>query len=159
MTIAVFAGSFDPFTLGHLDVLKQSLAIFDKVLIGVAHNPEKSCLLTPEKRIELIKLCTSDIPNTEVFSFEGLTVDFAKKHNASVLIRGLRNTSDFEYENQLAQINLTLNNNIQTIFFITKPEHSCISSSSVRELLCNKCNLSNFVPPEATEYLYKNFNY
>ena len=159
MTIAVYAGSFDPFTLGHLDILKRCCEIFDKVLIGVAYNPEKNYLLNPEERVEIIKLCTKDFAEIEVFSYDGLTVDFAKKYNASVLIRGLRNTTDFEYENQLAQINSSLDKSIQTVFMTSKPEHSMISSSCVKELILHKCNLSDFVPEKAKEYLYKKFNY
>ncbi len=159
MTIAVYAGSFDPFTLGHLDILKRSCAIFDKVLIGVAYNPEKTCLLLPEERVEIIKLCTKDFAGIEVFSYEYLTVDFAKEHNAAVLIRGLRDSADFDYENQLAQINQSINSNVQTIFLASKPEHSFISSSAVRELISHKCDLSGFVPGKAKKYLYKKFNY
>ncbi len=159
MAVAVYAGSFDPFTLGHLDILKRSCEIFDKVLVGVAYNPEKTSLLRPEERADIIKLCTMDFTDIEVFSYEGLTVDFAQKHNATVLIRGLRNSADFEYENQLAQINLSLNKNIQTVFLSSKPEHSFISSTSVRELISHKCNLSDFVPEPAKDYLYKKFGY
>lgn len=159
MTIVVYAGSFDPFTSGHMDILKRSSEIFDKVLIGVAYNPEKNSLLTPEERVEIIKLCISDYTNVEVYSYEGLTIDFAKKHNANILIRGLRNTADFEYENQLAQINTSLNKNIQTVFLTSKPEHNMISSTCVKELILNKCDLSGFVPEKAKEYLYKKFNY
>lgn len=159
MTVAVYAGSFDPFTLGHFDILKRSCEIFDRVLIGVAYNPEKTSLLLPEERVEIIKLGTKDFAGIEVFSYEGLTVDFAKKHNATVLIRGLRNSADFEYENQLAQINLSLNKNIQTVFLSSKPEHSFISSTAVRELILHKCSLSDFVPEPAKNYLYKKFDY
>ena len=159
MVVAVYAGSFDPFTLGHLDILKRSCEIFDKVLLGVAYNPEKTSLLPPEERVEIIKLCTKNFAGVEVFYYEGLTVDFAKKHNASVLIRGLRNSTDFEYENQLAQINLSLNKDLQTVFLSSKPEHSFISSTAVRELISHKCDLSDFVPQKAAEYLYKKFNY
>lgn len=159
MKIAVYAGSFDPITLGHLDILKNGSEIFDKVLIAVARNPEKKGLLETEERVRLIKESTKDINNVEVFSFEGLTVDFAKEHNADFLIRGLRNSADFEYENDLAQINHKLNKDIQTVFLTAKPEHSFISSSAVRELLSHKCDLSDFVPKTAAEYLYKKFNY
>ena len=159
MKIAVYAGSFDPFTFGHLDILKQSLEIFDKVIIGVAYNHEKTSLLSPEERVEIIKLCTKDFTNIKVFSYEGLTVNFAKKHNANVLIRGLRNTSDFEYENQLAQINASLDKNTQTVFLVSKPEYSMISSSCVKELILHKCDLSGFLPEKAKKYLYKKFGY
>ncbi len=159
MKTAVYAGSFDPITLGHTDILKTGTEIFDKVLIAVARNPEKNCLLTTEERVRLIKECTKNISNVEVFSFEGLTVDFAKEHNADFLIRGIRNSADFEYENNLAQINLKLNKNIQTIYLTSSPEYNCISSSAVRELILHKCSLSDFVPQEIAEYLYKKFNY
>ena len=159
MTTAVYAGSFDPVTKGHLDILRRSTEIFDKVIIAVANNPEKKCLLSVNERIELIKICTQKISGTEVFSFDGLTVDFAKKHNASVLIRGLRNTSDFEYENQLAQINMSLDGNIQTVFLISKQEYSFISSSCIRELISHKCDLSAFVPEEIKSFLYRKFSY
>ena len=159
MTIAVYAGSFDPITYGHIDIIKRSSSIFDKVLIGVAHNPEKKCLFSPEERVELIKQCTKDIKGIEVYFFEGLTVDFAKKHNAAVLIRGVRNSADFEYENKLAQINSTLNKEIQTVFLYSKPEYSFISSSAVRELISHKCDLTDFIPQCIAEHLYKKFNY
>lgn len=159
MTIAVYAGSFDPFTLGHSDILERSLKIFDKVIIGIAKNPDKNSLLSTEEKTELIKLCTRNIEGIEICTYEGLTVDFAKKHNATVLIRGLRSSDDFEYENRLAQINLSLNNNIQTLFLASKSKYNFISSSAVRELISHKCDLSDFVPEKAKEYLYKKFNY
>ena len=159
MTIAVYAGSFDPFTYGHLDILNRSREIFDKILIGVAYNPEKKGLLTPEERVEIIKLCTKDYTTVDVYTYKGLTVNFAKEHNANVLIRGIRNTADFEYEYQLAQINASLDKSIPTIFLTSKPEHSTISSSCVKELISHKCDLSDFIPEEAKEYLYKRFNY
>ena len=159
MTIAVYAGSFDPFTYGHLDILKHSTEIFDKVLVCVAYNPEKKHLLTPEERVEIIKKCTADFSNIEIHSFDGLTVDFAKKHGANVLVRGIRNTVDYEYENQLAQINAKLNKDITTVFVTPKPELTSISSSAVRELLIHKCDLSDFVPAIVAEFLYKKFDY
>lgn len=159
MTIAVYAGSFDPFTYGHYDILLRSTKVFEKVIIAVAHNAEKSGFLSCAQRLELIKLCTKNMHNTEVYSFDGLTTKFAGEHGASILIRGIRNYTDFEYENQLAQINLSLDKDIQTLFFISKPEHSFISSSAVRELISNKSDLSGFIPAEGIDYLYKICNY
>ena len=153
MNTAIYAGSFDPFTNGHLDILKDGAKIFDKVIIAIAHNPDKQSFLPIETRLNLIKECTKSISNVEVLSFEGLTVDFAKKYNAATLIRGLRNSSDFEYENQLAQINAELDSNIKTIFFVAKPEHSFISSSCVRELVSHKCNISQYVPEAVYKFL------
>lgn len=156
MTIALYAGSFDPITLGHLDIIQQGSKIFEKVLIGVAFNPDKKGFLPVDKKVELIKECTKQFSNIEVYSFDGLTVDFAKKHNAAVLLRGIRNSADFEYENQLAQINSKINPNIKTVFLTSNPENNFISSSAVRELVSHKQPLTAFVPKPVEEYLRKN---
>lgn len=154
--IAVYAGSFDPITLGHLDILKYGAEIFDKVIIAVANNPDKGgnkSLLSVDERIELIKECTKNIPNIEVDSFSGLTVEYAKAHNANILLRGIRSVQDFEYEKELAQNNSALAPEIKTVFLITKPEHSFISSSAVREIISNRGDISNFVPSEVASKL------
>ncbi len=155
MTIALFAGSFDPITNGHMDVLKSGSEIFEKVVIAVSFNPEKQGFLPVETRIELIKSCTKEFNNVEVVSYEGFTVDYAKKIGAKVLLRGLRNALDFEYELQLSQTNSALNSNIKTMFLITKPENSFITSSAVREILANNGDISKFVPKEVCEYFLK----
>ena len=152
MTTALYAGSFDPITLGHIDILNTASSIFNKVIIAVAYNPEKQCFLPVEARVKLIKEC---LPNNEVYSYDGLTVDFAKQHGASVLIRGIRNSGDFEYENKLALINSKLAKDIKTVFLTSSPEYSFISSSVVRELLLHKQDLSNFVPQNVAEFLYR----
>ena len=157
MTVALYAGSFDPITYGHLDILKKSLQIFDRIIVGVAYNPEKQGFLSIEDRVNLIKNCVSEIPNIDVYSYNGLTVNFAKEHNARVLIRGLRNSLDFEYEIQLAEINSTLNENIETVFLIPNPKYSFISSSCVRELVSQKGDLANFVPDLVADFLYKKY--
>lgn len=151
MTTALYAGSFDPITYGHTDIIEAGLNIFDKVIIGVAVNPDKKTYLPLEKRVELIKIC---FPGIEVYSYSNLTVKFAKEHGATVLLRGLRSSADFEYENQLAQINSKLDCNIKTVFLTAKPEHSSISSSAVRELLAHKYDLSKFVPNCIIDNLY-----
>lgn len=153
MTIAIYPGSFDPITNGHLDILKSGSEVFDKVIIAVSHNINKKSLLTAEERVDLIKKTVRNIPNVEVALFEGLTIDFAKKCNAEVLLRGLRTSFDFEYELQLSQTNQALYNNIKTVFMITKPEFSFISSSMVREILAHKGDISKFVPTEVEKYL------
>lgn len=153
MTIAIYPGSFDPITNGHIDILKSGAEIFDKVIIAVSYNVNKSGFLTVDERIKLIEQSVKDIPNVEVDSFEGLTVEYAKKRNASILLRGLRTSFDFEYEMQLSQTNHTLYENIKTVFLITKPEFNFISSSSVREILLNKGDISKFVPENVKEYL------
>ena len=153
MTIALYAGSFDPITLGHLDIIKSSSEIFEKLIVGIAINPDKKYLISAEDRIKLIKESTKDIANIEVYSFDGLTVDFAKKHNASALVRGLRSANDFEYEKELAFFNYDINDSIKTVFLMSKPENNYISSSAVKELIYHKADISKYVPTNVVEYL------
>lgn len=153
MKIAIYPGSFDPITNGHLDILKNASEIFDEVIIAVAHNINKNGFLTVEERVNLIKRSIKDLPNVKVDSFSGLTIEYAKKHNAEVLIRGLRAVSDFEYEMQLSQANSALCASIKTVFLTTKPEYNFISSSTIREILSNNGDISKFVPDAVNEYL------
>ena len=118
MKIALYPGSFDPITKGHIDILKNGAEIFDKVIIAVARNSEKHSFLTVAERVELIRESVKDIPNVEVDSFEGLTIEYAKKRGAKIILRGLRAVSDFEYEMQLSQANSALSSDIKTIFMI-----------------------------------------
>lgn len=156
MKIAVYPGSFDPITLGHLDVLKDGAHMFDKVIITVSNNISKHALLSVEERKELIRQSVADIPNVEVDSFDGLTVEYAKKVGATILLRGLRAVSDFEYEMQLSQTNRSLSEDIKTVFLITRPEYNFISSSSVKEILKNNGDISKFVPKPVSDYLQNN---
>ena len=153
MKIAVYPGSFDPITLGHLDVLKDGAHMFDKVIITVSNNISKHALLSVEERKELIRQSVADITNVEVDSFDGLTVEYAKKVGATILLRGLRAVSDFEYEMQLSQTNRSLSEDIKTVFLITRPEYNFISSSSVKEILKNDGDISKFVPRPVSDYL------
>ena len=157
MTIAIYPGRFDPITNGHLDILKSGAEIFDKVIIAVSYNMNKKSFLTVDERVSLIEKSIKHLPNVEVDSFEGLTVDYAKKKGADILLRGLRTSFDFEYELQLSQTNSSLSPNLKTVFLITKPEYNFISSSMVREVLINKGNISKFVPSIVEEYLIKNY--
>ena len=157
MKIAVYPGSFDPITLGHIDVLRDGAQMFDKVIITVSNNISKSALLSVEERLNLIKESVKDIPNVEVDCFDGLTVEYAKSKNATILLRGLRAVSDFEYEMQLSQTNRALDENIKTVFLITKPEYNFISSSSVKEILKNNGDISKFVPASVYEYLTEKY--
>ena len=157
MTIAIYPGSFDPITNGHIDILKSGAEIFDKVIIAVSYNVNKKGFLPIEERVQLIKESVKDIPNVEVDSFQGLTVEYAKNRGAEVLLRGLRTSFDFEYEMQLSQTNNALYNNIKTVFLITKPEFNFISSSSVREILLNHGDILKFVPNAVFEYLNKKY--
>lgn len=153
MKIAIYPGSFDPITNGHLDILKNAAGIFDKVIIAVAHNGAKTGFLSVEERIELIKKSVVDINNVEVDSFEGLTIEYAKKRGANVLIRGLRAVSDFEFEMQLSQTNSALCDDIKTVFLTTKPKYNFISSSTIKEIYKNNGDISKFVPNAVNEYL------
>ncbi|OGH93990.1 MAG: pantetheine-phosphate adenylyltransferase, partial [Candidatus Melainabacteria bacterium GWA2_34_9] len=134
MTTAIYPGSFDPITNGHLDVLERASKIFKKVIIAVLVNPNKNSFLSTETKVALIKESVSHLNNVEVDSFMGLTVEYAKAKNANVLIRGLRAVSDFEYEMQMAQINQNLGPQLDTIFLITKVENNFVSSSIVKEI-------------------------
>lgn len=153
MKIAIYPGSFDPITKGHLDILKNASGIFDKVIIAVARNGEKKGFLSTEERVELIKKSIEGLDNVEVDAFEGLTIEYAKMRGAEILIRGLRAVSDFEYEMQLSQTNSALCDEIKTVFLTTKPKYNFISSSTIREILQNNGDISKFVPQAVNEYL------
>ncbi len=156
MKTAVYPGSFDPVTKGHIDILKNGAEIFDKVIIAVANNSEKNSFLTVRERVELIKESVKDLENIEVDSFDGLTIEYAKKRGAKVILRGLRAVSDFEYEMQLSQANSALSSDIKTIFLITKPKYNFISSRTIKEIFLNNGDISKFVPECVYEYLMKN---
>jgi pantetheine-phosphate adenylyltransferase len=153
MKIAIYPGSFDPITYGHLDILKNASELFDKVIIAVAHNGAKTGFLTTEERVKLIKESITDMPKVEVDSFEGLTIEYAKKQGAIVLIRGLRAVSDFEFEMQLSQTNSALCNEIKTVFLTTKPKYNFISSTTIKEIWQNGGDISKFVPEPVYNYL------
>lgn len=153
MKIAIYPGSFDPITKGHLDVLKTGSEIFDKVIIAVSKNSSKQAFLSVEERIKLIKLSITDLDNVEVDAFEGLTVNYAKQKSAKVILRGLRAVSDFEYEMQLSQTNSALLEDIKTVFLITKPKYNFISSSTVKDVMLLGGDISKFVPEPVNDYL------
>lgn len=153
MKVAIYPGSFDPITKGHLDVLKTGSEIFDKVIIAVSVNSSKKGFLSVEERVKLIKASICDLDNVEVDSFDGLTVEYAKKKGATVLLRGLRAVSDFEYEMQLSQTNSALAKEITTVFLITKPKYNFISSSTVKDVAIMGGDISKFVPEPVNEYL------
>ncbi len=153
---AIYPGSFDPITKGHLDVLKRAADIFDKVIIVVAVNINKKSFIPVEDRIALIKEVCKDINNVEVDSSTGLTIEYAKKHHANVIIRGLRAVSDFEYEMQLSQANSALCDDIHTVFLITKPKYNFISSGTVKEIALMGGDISKFVPEQIDKYIKNN---
>lgn len=159
MATAVFPGSFDPVTIGHMDLIKRALAIFDKLVIGVLANSAKNPFFTEEERVCMLKELTKDMPGTEVIQFNGLLVDFVKETKADAVIRGIRNSIDFEYELPLAQANYKLDYKADTIFLATLPEHSYISSSAVRELVRYKCDIKGFVPDVVYQFIVQKFDY
>ena len=147
--------TFDPVTLGHLDIIRRAAGVCDKLVIGVLPNSAKRPWFSVEERIELIKKVTSDLDNVVVESFDGLTVDFGKKIGASVIVRGLRAITDFEYELQIAQINHRLNPDIDTIFFTTSVEYSYVSSSIAKEVASYGGDVSGLVPREIIDDLFE----
>jgi len=154
MRIALYPGTFDPVTLGHLDIIKRAAGVCDKLVIGVLRNSAKHPWFTVEERINLIKKVTKDLDNVVVENFDGLTVDYCKQIGASVIVRGLRAITDFEYELQIAQINHRLNPDIDTIFFTTSVEYSYVSSSIAKEVASYNGDISGLVPKEIIEDLY-----
>lgn len=147
MTIAVYPGSFDPVTNGHLDVIKRGSELFGQVIVGVLHNSSKSPLFSDEERVNILKEATRDLPNVKIVSFSGLSVDFARQYNAKAIIRGLRAITDFEYELQMAQTNRVLAPDIDTMFLTTSLEYAYLSSTTVKEVAAFGGDISKFVPP------------
>ena len=157
MTRAIYPGSFDPVTLGHLDIIKRASKIFDELIVGVLNNNSKSPLFSVEKRVKMLNDVVKDLPNVKVMSFEGLLVDFAIKVDAQIIVRGLRAVTDFEYELQMSQTNTVLNENVDTIFFTTSLEYAYLSSSTVREAAYFGADISKFVPESVVQQVYDKF--
>lgn len=155
MKVAIYPGSFDPITKGHLDILKRALEVFDKVIVLVAINPKKRGNFTIEERVEMIKeaLVEEGIENASVDSYDGLTVDYAIKNNAPFLIRGLRAVSDFEYEFQIHSANEFANDKVDMVFFMARSDTSFISSSMIIELYNNNVDVSSLVPKSVLKRL------
>ena len=152
MKVAVYPGSFDPITNGHLEILKRALNIFDKVIMLVAINPDKKSRFSPEERVAMIKEAVND-ERVIVDSYQGLTVEYAKAHNAKHLIRGLRAVTDFEYEFSLASANDFIDSSVDTVFLMSKAEKSFINSSMIMELYQNGVDVSSLVPPSVLKRL------
>ena len=149
MKKAVFPGSFDPITIGHLDIVERAIKVFDEIIIAVGDNTNKKYMFPKEKRVEFVKQTFYNYDNVKIESYDGLTVDFCRKNNIEFMIRGLRNPSDFEFEKRIALTNREMTD-IETIFFITSPENSFISSSIVRDLIRNNGDYKLFIPKGIT---------
>lgn len=145
-TIAIYPGSFDPITNGHVDLIHRACKLFDKVIIAIAQNANKDSFLSIDQRVKAVKTAIEPLTNTRVLSFDSLLVDFAREHNAQIIIRGLRAVSDFDYEFQLSGMNKRLNPAIETLFMTPSEEFANISSSLVREILFLGGDISQFVP-------------
>ena len=149
MKKAVFPGSFDPITIGHLDIVERAIKVFDEIIIAVGDNTDKKYMFPKEKRVEFVKQTFYNYNNVKIESYDGLTVDFCRKNNIEFMIRGLRNPADFEFEKRIALTNREMTD-IETIFFITSPENSFISSSIVRDLIRNNSDYKLFIPKGIT---------
>ncbi len=155
MRIAVYPGSFDPITNGHIDIIERTAEVFDKVYVAILKNSSKRPLFTAEEREELINRVTKHIPNIEVVSFDGLLVDFMREKNAKVIIKGLRAVSDFEYEFQMALTNRQLAPEVETLFMMTHAQNQYLSSSIVKEVAKYKASLAGMVPEAIREDIYR----
>lgn len=154
-TIAIYPGSFDPITNGHVDLIHRACKLFDKVIIAIAQNTNKNSFLSIDQRVKAVETAIEPLTNTRVLSFDSLLVDFAREHNAQIIIRGLRAVSDFDYEFQLSGMNKRLNPAIETLFMTPSEEFANISSSLVREILFLGGDISQFVPESVKTILLR----
>lgn len=152
MKIGIFAGSFDPITRGHEDIVLKAMPLFDRIVIAIGVNIDKKSAFPLEDRIKWIENTFAEYPKVKVVSYEGLTVDLCKNMNANFIIRGLRNTTDFEYESIIAEANKKLNPDIETVFLLSDPNLRCISSTVVRDLIKNGVDMRSFIPEKSGFY-------
>ena len=157
MKRAIYPGSFDPVTNGHVDIILRSSKIVDKLIVGVLNNSAKKSLFSVEERVSMLKELTKDLPNVEVTSFDGLLVDYMREIDASIIVRGLRAVTDFEYELQIAQTNHIENTDIETIFLTTNLQYSYLSSTIVKEFASYGGDISKFVPEQFVDRIYEKF--
>lgn len=148
MRICVFPGSFDPITKGHVDLVERAAPLFDKIYVAVGINSQKKSLFSLEERLEWCETVFRDNEKVEIGFFKGLTVNYCKQVKANYLLRGLRNASDFDYEKTISQLNTIIGENVETVFFIARPEYSHISSTIVREIIKGNGNVKPFIPEE-----------
>ncbi|GAB2702132.1 pantetheine-phosphate adenylyltransferase [Paenibacillus thermoaerophilus] len=155
--IAVYPGSFDPVTMGHLDIIARAAKVFDKLIVAIGVNSSKQPLFSVDERLELLREVTADLPNVEADRFDGLLVNYMRLKKAQVIVKGLRAVSDFEYELQMASINQKLDEQIETFFMMTNPKYSFLSSSIVRELARYHGPVGELVPPVVEQALIRKF--
>ena len=158
MKRAIYPGSFDPLTLGHLDMIERSAKIVDELVIGELNNSAKNSLFSLDERVSMIKEMTESMPNVTVASFDGLLVDYMKEINATIIVRGLRAVTDFEYELQIAQTNHVENPEVETIFLTTSLQYSYLSSTIVKEFASYGGDISKFVPARFIDRIYEKYH-
>ncbi|MGL4347498.1 MAG: pantetheine-phosphate adenylyltransferase [Chitinophagaceae bacterium] len=152
--IALFPGTFDPITIGHVDIIRRSLLLFDKLYVGIGDNSQKTTLFSPKKRLFWLKKIFKDDPKVEALIYEGLTIDCCKRLKANFILRGIRFVSDFEYEKSIADMNRTLDHNIETIFLTCIPAYTSIASTIVRDVIKNGGDASAFLPNLVLKDIY-----
>jgi len=157
MRAAIYPGSFDPVTFGHIDVIERSSKLVDQLIVGVLNNNTKSPLFSADERVNMLKEATKNFGNVEIISFSGLLVDFAQSHNIHIIVRGLRAITDFEFELQMAQTNRIINPDIDTIFLTTNLKYAYLSSSNVKEVAMYNGDISKFVPGFVINKVYEKF--
>lgn len=157
MKKAIYPGSFDPLTFGHLDIIERSSKIVDELVIGVLNNSAKNSLFSLDERVSMIKEMTKDLPNVTVGSFDGLLVDYMREVGATIIVRGLRAVTDFEYELQIAQSNHVQDPDIETVFLTTNLQYSYLSSTIVKEFASYKGDISKFVPAQFVDRIYEKY--
>ena len=157
MRKAIYPGSFDPVTLGHLDIITRSAKLVDHLIVGVLNNSSKTPLFSVDERVNMLKEVTKDLDNVEIMSFSGLLVDFAREHNVSTIIRGLRAVTDFEYELAMSQTNRVAAPEIDTVFLTTGLKYAYLSSSIVKEMAMYGGDISHFVPEAVIKEVYKKY--
>src|SRR6187401_3767615 len=155
MRICLFPGTFDPLTLGHVDIITRSLPLFDKIVVGIGINTSKAPMFSPEKRLSWLKEIFKNDLRVEGGVYEGLTVNYCKKIGAKFILRGIRYVSDFEYEKTIADANRTLDNSIETIFLTGEPKYTSVASTIVRDIIRNNGDATQFLPPEVDKSLVK----
>lgn len=158
MRKAIYPGSFDPITFGHQDIIERSSVIFDELIVGVLNNSAKNSLFSVDERVSMLRELTKDIPNVTVDSFDGLLVDYMKESGATIIVRGLRAVTDFEYELQIAQTNHVEYPEVETVFLTTNLKYSYLSSSVVREFAAYGGDISKFVPSQFVSRIYRKYN-
>lgn len=156
--IAVYAGSFDPITTGHMDLVKRATGLFDEIVLSIGHNPKKQYLLPLATRRSVLEKCTKDLPNVSVAEFDGLLVDHCRERGANFIVRGLRAVTDFEFEFQIGLANMDMAPGIETVFLLTEPKNIFISSSLVKEIALNGGEVTRYLPGPAYEALMEHLN-